>query len=428
MPPKQAQKGSPSRPAKLSTDPTPLPLPALLKLLTTAGPRPPHLGMSDAMKLASKLIPKGYTSPAKLRTLTATDLARFGVDDDDLRKGFMALLGKSVGGKTVKGAKEEDGTFKRRRPGRESDLDKPLPTRAPKETVVDEDYDFEEIEYEEALAAKTVVVNRAPVMTAWATVVAEHLGFRRQEALSIAHVFTDLNASAKGVSLGILGPDVAKVEVGPSQPFVELLGRKVPVLSTQHGEWRAISKGHVADPSKAFAYVRSAFRQQLGAVIGAMRLLANSFTPADLNKHGYALYLDFRPEVEGWGKKGEVRMSTLLDLRRRPAVPAEEPALPGVDVDEGGVAKEEEEGEGRVVKVEQDEGGAVKVEPDGEGEVRVKKEEEDAEEDDGRARKRVKLEDGVKEEGAVEKGKGKADEVDEFDEFDEGIDYGAIDL
>lgn len=32
---------------------------------------------------------------------------------------------------------------------------------------------------------KSVVVNRAPVMTAWACVVAERLGFQRQEALSI---------------------------------------------------------------------------------------------------------------------------------------------------------------------------------------------------------------------------------------------------
>lgn len=32
---------------------------------------------------------------------------------------------------------------------------------------------------------KKVVVNRAPVMVAWCTIVAERLGFNRQEALSI---------------------------------------------------------------------------------------------------------------------------------------------------------------------------------------------------------------------------------------------------
>jgi hypothetical protein len=37
----------------------------------------------------------------------------------------------------------------------------------------------------QVLQLKSTVVNRAPVMTAWATIVAERLGFRREEALSI---------------------------------------------------------------------------------------------------------------------------------------------------------------------------------------------------------------------------------------------------
>ena len=32
---------------------------------------------------------------------------------------------------------------------------------------------------------KSTIVNRAPVMTAWATFVAEHMHFTREEALSI---------------------------------------------------------------------------------------------------------------------------------------------------------------------------------------------------------------------------------------------------
>lgn len=38
---------------------------------------------------------------------------------------------------------------------------------------------------DQVLQLKSTVVNRAPVMTAWATVVAERIGFRREEALSI---------------------------------------------------------------------------------------------------------------------------------------------------------------------------------------------------------------------------------------------------
>jgi len=45
--------------------------------------------------------------------------------------------------------------------------------------------DFHEILDEDALGLKSTVVNRAPVMMAWASVVAERLGFSREEALSI---------------------------------------------------------------------------------------------------------------------------------------------------------------------------------------------------------------------------------------------------
>ncbi|BGP37178.1 hypothetical protein JCM10450v2_001084 [Rhodotorula kratochvilovae] len=394
MPPRASSgKGK----GKLSADPTPLALPALLKLLTTSGPRPPHLTMSQAMQAAGKLVPKGYTSEGKLRLLSGADLARLGIADEDVRKGLLAVIsGKSAA--VPKGAQGEPGEVRRKR-ARDSDLDKPLPSRAPKETPVEGDFAFDEIEAEEALVKKSCVVNRAPVMTAWACVVAERLGFRRQEALSIAHVFTDLNATSKGVSLGIMSADAAKIEVGPSQPFVEILGRRVPVLSTQTGEWRAISKGQVADPAKAFAYVRGAFRQQLGAVVGAMRLLADSLSPKELNEKGYGLYLDFRPAVDGWGKKAELKMSTILDLRR---------FLTHAEVQDAPAAADEEEEDGaREVKQEKEEGVVqVKAEPvDDAGLAEV-------------PAKKVKREEGVEEE---------KDEFDALLEEDDEL-FAAVDL
>ena len=45
--------------------------------------------------------------------------------------------------------------------------------------------DFHEVLNEDALRLKSAIVNRAPVMMAWACVVAERLGFSREEALSI---------------------------------------------------------------------------------------------------------------------------------------------------------------------------------------------------------------------------------------------------
>ena len=53
----------------------------------------------------------------------------------------------------------------------------------------------------------TVRVNRAPVLTLWAAVVAERLGFERDEALTLGCALAGLTAHAYGrVRLGILEP------------------------------------------------------------------------------------------------------------------------------------------------------------------------------------------------------------------------------
>lgn len=49
-------------------------------------------------------------------------------------------------------------------------------------------------------------------------------------------------------------------------------------------------------------------------------MLADSFEPEELNRVGFGLYADFRPEsdggAKGWGQKAEMKMSTILELRR----------------------------------------------------------------------------------------------------------------
>jgi len=60
-----------------------------------------------------------------------------------------------------------------------------LPGPPPEEGATLGSLDFHELLDEDALKLKSAVVNRAPVMMAWACVVAERLGFSREEALSI---------------------------------------------------------------------------------------------------------------------------------------------------------------------------------------------------------------------------------------------------
>jgi hypothetical protein len=53
---------------------------------------------------------------------------------------------------------------------------------------------------------KTVSINRAPVLTLWAAVVAQRLGFAEDEALTLGKALAGLNAQAKGRRLGISKP------------------------------------------------------------------------------------------------------------------------------------------------------------------------------------------------------------------------------
>ena len=89
-----------------------------------------------------------------------------------------------------------------------------------------------------------------------------------------------------------------------------------PLFQTQLSKWRALVNGSPALPSAAFSYISRAFRQTTPYIVGALRLLAESYLPQELNKVGFSLYADFRPTVDGWGKRGEVRCERILSLRK----------------------------------------------------------------------------------------------------------------
>lgn len=89
-----------------------------------------------------------------------------------------------------------------------------------------------------------------------------------------------------------------------------------PLYQTQSSQWRALSSNTPALPGTAFSYISRAFRQTTPSIVGALRLLAASHSPQELNEVGYGLYTEFRPAVEGWGKRGEVRCETILKLRK----------------------------------------------------------------------------------------------------------------
>ncbi|KAK0468267.1 uncharacterized protein EV420DRAFT_1260153 [Desarmillaria tabescens] len=294
-----------------------IPLPEYLKVLTHG------LSMHKAMQISGKIY-KTFNTPAQLSDLSELKLKSCGIDDKDDRKNIMSAIRKagfSSDSQAEAGPSDQPMTTstptKKKRKHDAKDVNEFLPSGPTDEAAKYGSLDFNEVLDTEILIKKSTVINRAPLMTAWAMVVAERLGFRREEALSIASVYTEMNALSKGVSLGIYkdgkqkGLDAIK---GGSQPYVELMGRS-PLYQSQSNQWRALLNSKPAQPSSPFSYISRSFRQTTPHIIGALRLLAESFPPKELNNKGWALYAEFRPSVNGWGERSEVKCETILNLR-----------------------------------------------------------------------------------------------------------------
>ena len=77
------------------------------------------------------------------------------------------------------------------------------------------------------------------VLTLWAAVVAERLGFRRDEALTLGRAVAGLNAYSKGVSLGLFRPSPKTVKDRRNRLTrgrrlkIDVLRRAVPVVRTR---------------------------------------------------------------------------------------------------------------------------------------------------------------------------------------------------
>jgi hypothetical protein len=165
----------------------------------------------------------------------------------------------------------------------------------------------------EEAGRRRLKINRAPVLTLWAAVVAERFGFDRGEALTLGRAVAGLNAYSKGQALGLFKPKPkevkekrAKLEAEETLT-VDLLHRAVPARQTEEG-LRALSKGKPIEPASVERYLESKFGDALGAARDAMKRLARSRTPAALDAEAYHLYEKFRPEipagVKGWGAAG----------------------------------------------------------------------------------------------------------------------------
>jgi len=130
-----------------------------------------------------------------------------------------------------------------------------------------------------------------------------------------------------------------------------------PLYRTKNEEWRALSNGKPISPSAAFQYITRSLRQTTPFIIGALKLLADSYMSHELNEKAWALYTGFRPEVNEWGKRSEICCLKILDLRKDvPSTPTiTHQNVPQVLYDSPTLEHEDEEPHSKKVKLHESE-------------------------------------------------------------------------
>ena len=101
-----------------------------------------------------------------------------------------------------------------------------------------------------------IKINRAPVLTLWATVVTERMGYHLDEALTLAKVLAGLNAQSKRRRLGIY-PERLEGEKPEKNRQ-----RQVPAINTKDGI-RAIDRDKPVSPQSVQRYLETKFGDAL---------------------------------------------------------------------------------------------------------------------------------------------------------------------
>jgi len=177
----------------------------------------------------------------------------------------------------------------------------------------------------------TVTINRAPVLTLWAAVVAERLGYDRDEALTLGQAVAGMNAAAKARAIGKFerskkpasAAKAKEPKVG-ERVDVPLCNRLVPAVHTPEG-LRALNKEKPASPASVQRYLEGKFGEALKEARDTMAVLAESLHKDELEASAFSLYETFRPSIppgtRGWGAKGVLDLARIRALAVRGRAP-----------------------------------------------------------------------------------------------------------
>lgn len=161
---------------------------------------------------------------------------------------------------------------------------------------------------------RTVWINRGPVLTLWAAVVAERQGYAWHEAVTFGRAVASKCAHAKGQRLGL---KTGGSDQGIEFEEFEVFGMWIPGLRTRQGV-RAVQDGHPIAPSTVESYLVKVFSLNLDFCKAALEVLASALSPEALGGACFRLYEAFRPSIPtgtgGWGAKGVFDLKLVLKL------------------------------------------------------------------------------------------------------------------
>lgn len=154
--------------------------------------------------------------------------------------------------------------------------------------------------------------------------VAERLGYNRDEALTLGQAVAGMNAAAKAKAIGKYhAPQKPSAEAKPKvrkvgeKVEVSLCGRMVPAVHTPEG-LRALNKGTPAKPETVVHYLEGKFGDALKDARDAMTVLARSLPKSELESTAFSLYEAFRPAIprgtRGWGAKGVLDLTQVRGM------------------------------------------------------------------------------------------------------------------
>ncbi|HEV2546010.1 MAG TPA: hypothetical protein VGU20_01605 [Stellaceae bacterium] len=145
-----------------------------------------------------------------------------------------------------------------------------------------------------------IEVGRRPVLILWATIVAERLGFERNEALTLGRAVARLGGRMSEAALDVITPgEIAELRANlrPGGTIdVRVIDRVVSIARVPEG-LRAVVKNRPIDPASVEAYLGEKFGNQIDNVAEAMITLAEALPVSLLAECAFELYEQFRPET-----------------------------------------------------------------------------------------------------------------------------------